>query len=277
MRKRRRTCTHIYLGSNDKRFEYVTDGNVKLADSVTIERWVVRLMACTKAWMRLDADGMRTINGTRIEGLLNIELQWLAELTKARTIDSETFSVDDDDADDGEDNLKLRPLTARAIAAAEKDLDKRFADFEVAGEAATCVWEDEDFGSLGKDIPERLKQLGFKRTMPRALEFCRKLVFGNGDISTAETSAEDMVAGLPSTFGRNIRLIAEAFDLTRDELETLAFLAVVRHFAGLRSICNAYDYERRGLDLVVEVLSAHSAAKSAKLFFQNQKHCGIPD
>lgn len=137
MRKRRRTCTHIYLGSNDKRFEYVTDGNVKLADSVTIERWVVRLMACTKAWMRLDADGMRTINGTRIEGLLNIELQWLAELTKARTIDSETFSVDDDDADDGEDNLKLRPLTARAIAAAEKDLDKRFADFEVAGEAAT--------------------------------------------------------------------------------------------------------------------------------------------
>ena len=108
MRKRRRTCTHIYLGSNDKRFEYVTDGNVKLADSVTIERWVVRLMACTKAWMRLDADGMRTINGTRIEGLLNIELQWLAELTKARTIDSETFSVDDDDADDGEDNLKLR-------------------------------------------------------------------------------------------------------------------------------------------------------------------------
>lgn len=73
MRKRRRTCTHIYLGSNDKRFEYVTDGNVKLADSVTIERWVVRLMACTKAWMRLDADGMRTINGTRIEGLLNIE------------------------------------------------------------------------------------------------------------------------------------------------------------------------------------------------------------
>ena len=41
MRKRRRTCTTIYLGSNDKRFEYVTDGNVKLADSVTIERWVV--------------------------------------------------------------------------------------------------------------------------------------------------------------------------------------------------------------------------------------------
>ena len=79
MRKRRRTCTTIYLGSNDKRFEYVTDGNVKLADSVTIERWVVRLMACTKAWMRLDADGMRTIHGTRIEGLLNIELQWLAE------------------------------------------------------------------------------------------------------------------------------------------------------------------------------------------------------
>lgn len=153
MRKRRRTCTHIYLGSNDKRFEYVTDGNVKLADSVTIERWVVRLMANTKAWMRLDADGMRTIHGTRIEGLLNIELQWLAELTEARTIDSETFSVDDDDADDGEDNLKLRPLTARAIAAAEKDLDKRFADFEVAGEAVTCVWEDEDFGSLGKDIP----------------------------------------------------------------------------------------------------------------------------
>ncbi|WP_410099523.1 hypothetical protein [Sutterella wadsworthensis] len=117
MRKRRRTCTHIYLGSNDKRFEYVTDGNVKLADSVTIERWVVRLMACTKAWMRLDADGMRTINGTRIEGLLNIELQWLAELTKARTIDSETFSVDDDDADDGEDNLKLRPLKKISISA----------------------------------------------------------------------------------------------------------------------------------------------------------------
>ena len=100
MRKRRRTCTTIYLGSNDKRFEYVTDGNVKLADSVTIERWVVRLMACTKAWMRLDADGMRTIHGTRIEGLLNIELQWLAELTKARTIESEAFSVDDDDDDD---------------------------------------------------------------------------------------------------------------------------------------------------------------------------------
>ena len=161
MRKRRRTCTTIYLGSNDKRFEYVTDGNVKLADSVTIERWVVRLMACTKAWMRLDADGMRTIHGTRIEGLLNIELQWLAELTKARTIESEAFSVDDDDDDDdGDDKLKLRPLTARAIVAAEKDLDKRFADFEVAGEAVTCVWEDEDFGSLGKDIPQRLKQLG---------------------------------------------------------------------------------------------------------------------
>lgn len=160
MRKRRRTCTHIYLGSNDKRFEYVTDGNVKLADSVTIERWVVRLMACTKAWMRLDADGMRTINGTRIEGLLNIELQWLAELTKARTIDSETFSVDDDDADDGEDNLKLRPAHGPAIAAAEKDLDKRFADFEVAGEAATCVWEDEDFGSLGKDIPGAFEAAG---------------------------------------------------------------------------------------------------------------------
>ena len=138
MRKRRRTSTYIYLGSNDKRFEYVTDGNVKLADSVTIERWVVRLMACTKAWMRLDADAMRTIHGTRIEGLLNIELQWLAELTKDRTIDSDAFSVDDDD-DDGEDNLKLRPLTARAIAAAEKDLDKRFADFEVAGEAVTCL------------------------------------------------------------------------------------------------------------------------------------------
>ena len=271
MRKRRRTCTHIYLGSNDKRFEYVTDGNVKLADSVTIERWVVRLMACTKAWMRLDADGMRTIHGTRIEGLLNIELQWLAELTEARTIDSETFSVDDDDADDGEDNLKLRPLTARAIAAAEKDLDKRFADFEVAGEAVTCVWEDEDFGSLGHDIPLRLKQLGFKRSVPRALEFCRKLVFGNGDISTAETSAEDMVAGLPSTFGRNIRLIAEAFDLTRDELETLAFLAVVRHFAGLRSICNAYDYERRGLDLVVEVLSAAFGRKVSKTVFSKSK------
>jgi len=103
MRKRRRTCTTIYLGSNDKRFEYVTDGNVKLADSVTIERWVVRLMACTKAWMRLDADGMRTIHGTRIEGLLNIELQWLAELTKARTIESEAFSVDDDDDDDDDD------------------------------------------------------------------------------------------------------------------------------------------------------------------------------
>ncbi|MBS1344816.1 MAG: hypothetical protein HP040_06140, partial [Sutterella sp.] len=148
MRKRRRTCTTIYLGSNDKRFEYVTDGNVKLADSVTIERWVVRLMASTKAWMRLDADGMRTIHGTRIEGLLNIELQWLAELTKARTIDSEAFSADDDDYDDdgdGDDKLKLRPLTARAIAAAEKDLDKRFADFEVAGEAVTCVWEDDDF------------------------------------------------------------------------------------------------------------------------------------
>ena len=176
MRKRRRTCTTIYLGSNDKRFEYVTDGNVKLADSVTIERWVVRLMASTKAWMRLDADGMRTIHGTRIEGLLNIELQWLAELTKARTIDSEAFSADDDDYDDdgdGDDKLKLRPLTARAIAAAEKDLDKRFADFEVAGEAVTCVWEDEDFGSLGHDIPLRLKQLGFKRTVPRALEFCR--------------------------------------------------------------------------------------------------------
>ena len=245
MRKRRRTCTHIYLGSNDKRFEYVTDGNVKLADSVTIERWVVRLMACTKAWMRLDADGMRTIHGTRIEGLLNIELQWLAELTEARTIDSETFSVDDDDADDGEDNLKLRPLTARAIAASEKDLDKRFADFEVAGEAVTCVWEDEDFGSLGKDIPQRLKQLGFKRT--------------------------DMVAGLPSTFGRNISLIAEAFDLTRDELETLAFLAVVRHFAGLRSICNAYDYERRGLDLVVEVLSAAFGRKVSKTVFSKSK------
>lgn len=274
MRKRRRTCTHIYLGSNDKRFEYVTDGNVKLADSVTIERWVVRLMACTKAWMQLDADGMRTINGTRIEGLLNIELQWLAELTKARTLDSDAFSVDDDDDDD---KPKLRPLTARAIAAAEKDLDKRFADYEAAGEAVTCVWEDDDFGSLGKDIPERLKQLGFKRTVPRALEFCRKLVFGNGDISTAETSAEDMVAGLPSTFGRNIRLIAEAFDLTRDELETLAFLAVVRHFAGLRSICNAYDYERRGLDLVVEVLSAAFGRKVSKTVFQNQKHCGIPD
>ena len=271
MRKRRRTCTHIYLGSNDKRFEYVTDGNVKLADSVTIERWVVRLMACTKAWMRLDADGMRTIHGTRIEGLLNIELQWLAELTEARTIDSETFSVDDDDADDGEDNLKLRPLTARAIAASEKDLDKRFADFEVAGEAVTCVWEDEDFGSLGKDIPQRLKQLGFKRTAPRALEFCRKLVFGNGDITTAEASAEDMVAGLPSTFGRNISLIAEAFDLTRDELETLAFLAVVRHFAGLRSICNAYDYERRGLDLVVEVLSAAFGRKVSKTVFSKSK------
>lgn len=84
-------------------------------------------------------------------GLLNIELQWLAELTKARTIESEAFSVDDDDDDDdGDDKLKLRPLTARAIVAAEKDLDKRFADFEVAGEAVTCVWEDEDFGSLGK-------------------------------------------------------------------------------------------------------------------------------
>jgi hypothetical protein len=223
-------------------------------------------MACTKAWMRLDADAMRTIHGTRIEGLLNIELQWLAELTKDRTIDSDAFSVDDDD-DDGEDNLKLRPLTARAIAAAEKDLDKRFADFEVAGEAVTCVWEDEDFGSLGHDIPLRLKQLGFKRTAPRALEFCRKLVFGNGDLSTAEASAEDMVAGLPSTFSRNIRLIAEAFDLTRDELETLAFLAVVRHFAGLRSICNAYDYERRGLDLVVEVLSAAFGRKVSKTVF----------
>ena len=272
MRKRRRTCTTIYLGSNDKRFEYVTDGNVKLADSVTIERWVVRLMACTKAWMRLDADGMRTIHGTRIEGLLNIELQWLAELTKARTIESEAFSVDDDDDDDdGDYKLKLRPLTARAIVAAEKDLDKRFADFEVAGEAVTCVWEDEDFGSLGKDIPQRLKQLGFKRTAPRALEFCRKLVFGNGDISTAEASAEDMVAGLPSTFGRNIRLIAEAFDLTRDELETLAFLAVVKHFAGLRSICNAYDYERRGLDLVVEVLSAAFGRKVSKTVFSKSK------
>ena len=227
-----------------------------MAPKVTIERWVVRLMACTKAWMRLDADGMRTIHGTRIEGLLNIELQWLAELTKARTIESEAFSVDDDDDDDdGDDKLKLRPLTARAIVAAEKDLDKRFADFEVAGEAVTCVWEDEDFGSLGKDIPQRLKQLGFKRTAPRALEFCRKLVFGNGDISTAEASAEDMVAGLPSTFGRNIRLIAEAFDLTRDELETLAFLAVVKHFAGLRSICNAYDYERRG---IVKMVSSKS-------------------
>ena len=274
MRKRRRTCTTIYLGSNDKRFEYVTDGNVKLADSVTIERWVVRLMASTKAWMRLDADGMRTIHGTRIEGLLNIELQWLAELTKARTIDSEAFSADDDDYDDdgdGDDKLKLRPLTARAIAAAEKDLDKRFADFEVAGEAVTCVWEDEDFGSLGHDIPLRLKQLGFKRTVPRALEFCRKLVFGNGDLSTAEASAEDMAAGLPSTFGRNIRLIAEAFDLTRDELETLAFLAVVRHFAGLRSICNAYDYERRGLDLVVEVLSAAFGRKVSKTVFSKSK------
>lgn len=238
MRKRKRTCTTIYLGSNDKRFEYVTDGNVKLADSVTIERWVVRLMACTKAWMRLDADGMRTIHGTRIEGLLNIELQWLAELTKDRTLDSDAFSVDDDDD---------------------------------AGEAVTCVWEDDDFGSLGKDIPQRLKQLGFKRTVPRALEFCRKLVFGNGDISTEEASAEDMVAGLPSTFGRNIRLIAEAFDLTRDELETLAFLAVVRHFAGLRSICNAYDYERRGLDLVVEVLSAAFGRKVSKTVFSKSK------
>ena len=74
--------------------------------------------------------------------------------------DDDDSYYDDDDDDDGDDKLKLRPLTARTIVAAEKDLDKRFADFEVAGEAVTCVWEDEDFGSLGKDIPQRLKQLG---------------------------------------------------------------------------------------------------------------------
>lgn len=78
---------------------------------------------------------------------------------------------------------------------------------------------------------------------------------------------EEKSALFPEPFRSNIRAFAEAFGLTQDESDALAFLLIARFHESLKELLEYFDFAAGGARLLAEVLSvALGKEMSEKLF-----------